>query len=113
METDTETQKEKEEEMKITRQELRHLIVEVVRNKEVKETDIRRAVITVLRKEGGAAGIDLLIKAVKNLETKTKKLPKKLKNNKAIARCILRMDDIVKHSQGDIILTLGLPKNKK
>ena len=96
--------------MKLTRRDLRHLIMEVVSHKEIKDNQIRKTVVAILRKEGGAAGIDLLIKAVKSLETKTKKLPKKLKNNKAIARYILRMNDIVKHSQGDIILTIGLPK---
>ena len=98
--------------MKITRKMLRQLIMEALDEKEVKEKDIRKIVIATLRKEGGAAGMDLLVKAVKSLETKTKKLPKKLKNNKAIGRCILKMDDIVKHSQGDIILTIGLPKKR-
>ena len=89
--------------MRRTRRELRQLIMESVNHKEIKESEIRKIVIAVLRKEGGAAGIDLLIKAVKSLETKTKKLPKKLKNNKAIAKCILKMDDIVEHREGDII----------
>jgi ribosomal protein L5 len=98
--------------MKVTRKMLRQLIMEALDKNEVKERDIRKIVIATLRKEGGAAGMDLLVKAVKSLETKTKKLPKKLKNNKAISRCILKMDDIVKHSQGDIILTIGLPKKR-
>ena len=80
--------------MKITRNELRKLIIEAIEPK----------------KEGGAAGIDLLIKAVKGLETKRKKLPKNLKNKKSIARYILKMNDILKHRNGDIILTIGLPK---
>ena len=113
MEADTEAQEEEEEEiMKLSRRELRHLIMEAVGHKEIKQGQIRKIVVTTLRKEGGAAGIDLLVQAVKSLETKTKKLPKKLKNNREIAKCILRMDDIVKHSQGDIILTIGLPKKK-
>ena len=96
--------------MRITRSQLRRLILEAIEQKEIKEIEIKRAVIKCLKKEGGAAGMDLLIKAVKKLETKTKKLPKKLKNNKAIARHILRMDDIIKHRKGDVILTVGLPR---
>ena len=98
------------EKMRITRRQLRNLILEAIEAKEVKESEIKRVVIKCLKKEGGAAGMDLLVKAVKELETKTKKLPKKLKNNKAIARHILRMDDIIKHRNGDILLTIGLPR---
>jgi|TARA_R110001592_G_scaffold275122_3_gene542098 hypothetical protein len=96
--------------MKITRNELRKLIIEAIEPKDVKDSEIKKAVILCLKKEGGAAGIDLLIKAVKGLETKRKKLPKNLKNKKSIARYILKMNDILKHRNGDIILTIGLPK---
>lgn len=96
--------------MKITRQMIRRLILEALEPKEVKENEIKRIVIKCLKKEGGAAGLDLLVKAVESLETKRKKLPKKLKNKKAIARHILKMEDIIKHRDGDIILTIGLPK---
>ena len=99
--------------MRITRRELRQMIMEAVNHKEIKESQIRKIVVAVLRKEGGAAGMGMLIDAVKSLETKNKKLPKKLKSNKAIAKCILKMNDIVEHKEGDIILTIGLPKSKK
>ena len=52
----------------------------------------------------------LLVKCVKALQTKTKKLPNKLRTNKQIAKCILKMDFVVKHRYDDIILTIGLPK---
>ncbi len=97
--------------MKITKQQLQLLILEAVKaEKEVKESDIKKKVIMCLKKEGGAAGMNLLIKAVKSLQTKTKKLPKKLKTNKQIARFILRLPNVVRHRSGDIILTVGLPK---
>ena len=38
--------------------------------------------------------MDLLVKAVETLETKRKTLPKKLKNKKAIARHLLKMENI-------------------
>lgn len=99
--------------MKLSRNQLRQLILEAVKQKEVKESDIRKAVVQCLEKEGGAAGIDLIIKHVKKLQTKTKKLPQNLRTNKALVRHILKMDDIVKHRKGDIILMKGLPKRKK
>ena len=98
--------------MKITRRMLRSLILEAIEHKEIKAKDIEKAVRKCLEKEGGAAGMDLLIKCVKKLETKTKKLPKNCKTSKQIAKCILKMDFVVKHRYEDIILTVGLPKRK-
>jgi hypothetical protein len=98
--------------MKLTRQMLRQLIMEAIEPKEVKMKDIERAVRKCLEKEGGAAGMGLLVKCVKGLQTKTKKLPKNCKTNKQIAKCILKMDFVVKHRYEDIILTVGLPKRK-
>ena len=80
--------------------------------KEIKIKEIERAVRKCLEKEGGAAGLGLLVKSVKALETKRKKLPKNLKSNKKIAKCILKMNFVVKHRYDDIILTIGLPKVK-
>ena len=98
--------------MKISRQMLRKLIMEAVEPKEIKTKDIEKAVRKCLEKEGGAAGMGLLVKCVKALETKRKKLPKHCKTNKQIAKCILKMDFVVKHRYEDIILTIGLPKRK-
>ena len=64
--------------MKLTRAQLRRLILEAVQEKEVKESDIRRVVVNCLKKEGGAASMDLIIKHINKLQTKIKKLPKKL-----------------------------------
>ena len=96
--------------MKLTRRMLRQLIMEAIDPKEIKLKDIEKVVRNCLEKEGGAAGMGLLVKAVKGLQTKAKKLPKKLKTNKQIAKCILKMDFVVKHRYDDIILTIGLPK---
>jgi hypothetical protein len=81
-------------------------------HKEIKMKDVEKAVRKCLEKEGGAAGMGLLVKCVKGLQTKTKKLPKHCKTNKQIAKCILKMDFVVKHRYEDIILTVGLPKRK-
>lgn len=96
--------------MKITRKMLRRLILEATDSKEIKLKEIEREVRKKLEKEGGAAGIGLLVKAVKNLQTKKRKLPNKLKTNKQIAKCIMKMNFVVKHRYDDIILTVGLPK---
>ena len=68
--------------MKLTREILRQLIIEAIESKEIKMKDIERAVRKCLEKEGGAAGMSLLVKCVKALETKTKKLPKIEPNKK-------------------------------
>jgi hypothetical protein len=94
----------------LSQQQLRALILEVIETKEILESEIKKAVTDCLVKEGGAAGIGLCIKTVKNLQTKNKKLPKKLKRNKQIERFILRMKNVVQHKHGDLILTTGLPK---
>ena len=86
--------------------------MEAIEPKEIKMKEVERAVRKCLEKEGGAAGINLLVKCVKDLETKTKKLPKHCKSGKQIAKCILKMDFVVKHRYDDIILTIGLPKKK-
>ena len=98
--------------MKLTRQMLRQLIIEAIEPKEIKMSDVEHAVRKCLEKEGGAAGMGLLVKCVKDLETKRKKLPKHCKTNKQIEKCILKMDFVVKHRYEDIILTVGLPKRK-
>tara|TARA_B100000214_G_scaffold367500_1_gene337724 strand:- start:723 stop:1022 length:300 start_codon:yes stop_codon:yes gene_type:complete len=91
--------------------QLRRLILEAIKEEqEIKESDIKKAVVDCLKKEGGAAGIGLCIKTVKSLQKGRKKLPKKLKTNQQIERFILKMDNVVKHKYGDLILTTGLPK---
>jgi hypothetical protein len=95
---------------KLTSSELRKIILEAVEPKEIKESDIKKAVVSCLKKEGGAAGLSTCVKTVKSLQNSRKKLPKKLKTNKQIERFILRMDNVVKHRYGDLILTTGLPK---
>ena len=100
---------------KLNSTQLRNLILEVLSEAkkeevEIKESEIKKAVIDCLKKEGGAAGLGLCIKTVKSLQKGRKKLPKKLKRNKQIERFILRMKNVVKHRHGDIILTTGLPR---
>ena len=96
--------------MRITRTQLRALILEAVKPKEVKESEMRKAVINCLKKEGGAAGMKLIVKSVKSLQTRKKKLPRKFRTNRSIERFVLKMKETLKHRNGDIILTIGLPK---
>ena len=96
--------------MNLTRQIIRELILEMIEPKEIKMREIEKAVRMCLEREGGAAGMGLLVKCVKKLQTKRKKLPKNCRSNKQIAKCILKMNFVVKHRYDDIILTVGLPK---
>ena len=65
--------------MKTTRSIIRKLIMEALKEKsEIKIKDVDNAIVKCLKKEGGAAGIGMLIDAVMSLETQTKKLPQKL-----------------------------------
>ena len=96
--------------MKITRRLIRQLILEALEPKEIKMKEIERAVRKCLEKEGGAAGMALLVRCVKKLQTKRKRLPKKCRTTRQIQKCILKMPFVVKHRYDDIILTVGLPK---
>ena len=101
--------------MKVTRRQLRSLILETLSEAkkdevEIKESEIEKAVIDCLKTEGGAAGIGLCVKTVKKLQNGRKKLPKKLKTNAKIKNFILKMDKVIKHRFGDLILTVGLPR---
>ena len=100
---------------KLNSTQLRNLILEVLSEAkkeevEIKESEIKKAVIDCLKKEGGAAGIGLCVKTVKKLQKGRKKLPKKLKTNAQIQKFILKMDKVIKHRFGDLILTVGLPR---
>jgi hypothetical protein len=94
-------------------QEVQRFMKESASIKEIKMSEIQKSVRKCLEKEGGAAGMGLLVKCVKSLQTKTKKLPKHCRTNKQIAKCILKMNFVVKHRYDDIILTVGLPKRKQ
>ena len=97
--------------MKITRRQLRKLIIESVSG-EIKIKQVDSAIIKCLKKEGGAAGLGMLVDAVKGLETKTKKLPKKLSTKAKIKKYIKRHPGVLIHKYKDIILIKGLPKAK-
>lgn len=90
-------------EMVISENTLRRIIREEVK-KVASESEIQKQVVKTLRKEGGAAGLDLLVKAVR----KVKNLPENIRDNKSIAKYILKMPGIVRHRDGDIILVQGL-----
>ena len=139
--------------MKITRQQLRSLIYEVViasddskqkaddleqglrdenpdasdneieaaldqlterkqKNSEVSIKAVEKAIVSCLKKEGGAAGMAMLVDAVKSLESKTKKLPAKLSSKAKIKKFISSHPAVLTHKYKDIILIKGLPKAK-
>ena len=73
---------------------------------------VDHAIISCLKKEGGAAGMGMLVDAVKSLATKTKKLPAKLSSKAKIKKYIAQHDAVLTHKYKDIILIKGLPKAK-
>jgi hypothetical protein len=98
--------------MKLNRQKLRRLILEALKKekKEITDSQVRAAVKQCLKKEGGAAGMDLLIDCVEALEKKKGPvLPSSLNSRAKIKKCILSMEFIVKHKHGDIIDIDGCP----
>jgi len=82
------------------------------KSKEISLKSVDKAFISCLEKEGGAAGMGMLVNAVKSLESKTKKLPSKLSSKAKIKKYIARHDAILIHKFKDIILIKGLPKAK-
>ena len=80
--------------------------------KEISKRQIDNAFISCLKKEGGAAGMGMLVDAVKSLETKTKKLPSNLSSNVKIKKYIAKHAAVLVHKYKDIILIKGLPKAK-
>ena len=97
--------------MKISRTQLRKLIIESISG-EIKIRQIDNAFISCLKKEGGAAGLGMLVDAVKSLETKTKKLPSNLSSKAKIKKYIVKHSAVLVHKNKDIILIKGLPKAK-
>ena len=100
---EAEADEKDEDTMVISESRLRKIILEEAK-KIATEVQIQKQVVKVLRKEGGAAGLDLLIKAVKKIKNR----PENIKDNKSIAKYILKMPGIVRHRDGDIILVQGL-----
>ena len=83
-----------------------------VAGKEIKLSQVDAAIVKCLKREGGAAGMGMLVDAVKSLETKTKKLPANLSSKAKIKKYISRHDAVLTHKYKDIILIKGLPKAK-
>ncbi len=81
-------------------------------NKEIKLKQVDNAIVACLKREGGAAGLDMLVDKVLGLETKTKKLPKNLSSKAKIKKYIKAHPAVLTHKYKDIILIKGLPKSK-
>ena len=82
------------------------------KTKEVTLSQVDKAIIDCLKKEGGAAGMGMLVDAVMSLETKSKKLPKNLSSKAKIKKYIAKHPKLLIHKYKDIILVQGLPRRK-
>ena len=82
------------------------------KQKEIALSQADKAIVSCLKKEGGAAGMGMLVDAVQSLETKTKKLPKQLSSKAKIKNYIKKHPAVLTHKYKDIILIKGLPKAK-
>mgnify|MGYP001181109008 FL=1 len=80
--------------------------------REITLSQADKAIVACLKKEGGAAGMGMLVDAVQSLETKTKKLPKQLSSKAKIKNYIKKHPAVLTHKYKDIILIKGLPKAK-
>ena len=80
--------------------------------KEISKKQIDNAFISCLKKEGGAAGMGMLVDAVMSLETKSKKLPKNPSSKAKIKKYIAKHPKLLIHKYKDIILVQGLPRRK-
>lgn len=80
--------------------------------KDISSRQIDNAIISCLKREGGAAGMGMLVDAVMSLETKTKKLPKNLSSKAKIKKYIAKHPKLLIHKYKDIILVQGLPRRK-
>lgn len=99
--------------MKTTRSLIRKLIKEAIDKKqEVKITAIDKAIKSCLKKEGGAAGLGMLVKVVQGLKTDKKDLPSKLSTKEKIEKYIKRHTDFVQLKHKDIVLKSDIPMSK-
>ena len=80
--------------------------------KEISLKRVDHTIVSCLKKEGGAAGLGMLVDAIKGLETKTKKLPASLSSVAKIKKYISNHDGVLTHKYKDVILIKGLPKAK-
>lgn len=99
--------------MKTTRSLIRKLIKEAIeKKKEVKNKDIDNAIKSCLKKEGGAAGLGMLVKVVQGLETDKKDLPSNLSTKEKIENYIKRHKDFIQLKHKDIVLKSDIPMSK-
>jgi len=82
------------------------------KSKEISIKQVNRAIISCLKREGGAAGLGMLVDVVTSLETKTKNLPEKLSSKAKIKKYITKHPGLLTHKYKDIILVQGLPRRK-
>ena len=80
--------------------------------KEISLNKVDNAIISCLKKEGGAAGMGMLVDAVMSLEANSKKLPKNLSSKAKIKKYIAKHPKLLIHKYKDIILVQGLPRRK-
>ena len=99
--------------MKTTRSLIRKLIKEEIEKKqEVKNKDIDNAIKRCLKKEGGAAGLGMLVKVVQGLETDKKDLPSNLSTKAKIENYIKNHKDFIQLKHKDIVLKSDIHMSK-
>ena len=99
--------------MKTTRSLIRKLIKEAIEKKqEAKIKDIDKAIKSCLKKEGGAAGLGMLVKVVQSLKNDKKDLPSKLSTKEKIENYIKRHKDFIQLKHKDIVLKSDIPMSK-
>ena len=97
--------------MKTTRNIIRNLIMEALK-KEVTLKQVDNAIKSCLKKEGGAAGLGMLVKVVQGLETNKKDLPSDLSSEGKIKKYIIGHKDFIQLRHKDIVLKSDIPMSK-
>lgn len=102
--------------MKISRRQLKIIIENIIKNKkkakEISFKKIDRTIERILKKEGGAAGLGMIVTALKKLEVGQFVLPMKCSTKSKIKKYIEKSDKFIVHKYKDVILKKGLKINE-
>ena len=96
--------------MKNTRNIIREIIIESIK-KEITLKEVDNAIIKCLKKEGGAAGLGMLVDVVLKLATKIKELPKQLSSESKIKTYIRNHPKLTMLREKDIVLKSSIKKD--
>ena len=93
--------------MKITRKQLYRLITEISQDLNLSDIEVNAAK-EKLEDEGGAAGPDMVIDAIKGADNTSDEFEKNLKDEDVIDALMKKDSNIVKHDKGDLVYKVGL-----